>query len=170
MLTAIEYQKVSQFAYLQHDNPATLVIPHGTFQHKSICLCGENKEHKNLCKEMISAEKALIKQLSQEIPSMYLKMLRNRHSNTIDSSIPKILSTLINTYGNVSEDYIKDEENSLRSKIFNIIEPLIVMYNEINDLQELATASRLQYSDPQIVNIGIRLIKNVNDFEKGLTG
>lgn len=61
----------------------------------------------------------------------------------IDPSIPKILSILIDTYGNVSKGRIKDEKNSLRSNIFSIIEWIIVMYNEIDDIEELATAAKL---------------------------
>ena len=40
------------------------------------------------------------------------------------------------------------------------------MYNEIEDLQDLAVAASLPYSDRQILNIGITLIKNMNEFEK----
>ena len=42
------------------------------------------------------------------------------------------------------------------------------MYNAIQDLQDLAIAANNVLSDKQLVNIGIQLIKTMNDFEKGL--
>ena len=57
----------------------------------------------------------------------------------------------------------------MRSKVFEITEPLVILFNEMDNLQELATAARLPFTDAQFVNLGIRLIKNMNDFDKGLT-
>ena len=42
------------------------------------------------------------------------------------------------------------------------------MFNEIQDLQDMAIAANNAYSDTQMVNLGIHLIKNLCDFEKGL--
>ena len=46
---------------------------------------------------------------------------------------------------------------------------MAVMYNEIQDLQDLATAASNAFLDMKLVNIGIHLIKNLNDFKKSLT-
>ena len=43
------------------------------------------------------------------------------------------------------------------------------MFNEIDELQDMATAAENEFSDQQIVNLGIHLIKNTGDFEKGIT-
>ena len=45
---------------------------------------------------------------------------------------------------------------------------LYVMYNDVKDQQELATAANAPYTDVQLINIGLGLIKNMNEFEKGL--
>ena len=42
------------------------------------------------------------------------------------------------------------------------------MFNEIDELQDMATATENAFSDQQIVNLGIHLIKNTGDFEKGI--
>ena len=42
------------------------------------------------------------------------------------------------------------------------------MFNEVEELQELATASGNLFTPRQLIEIGIQLIKNFNDFEKGL--
>ena len=60
-------------------------------------------------------------------------------------------------------------EKKLKENIFDITQPLIVMYNEIQDLQDMASHSSNAYLDTQIVNLGIHLIKNMCDFGTGLT-
>ena len=72
-------------------------------------------------------------------------------------------------HGQISEETLLTEENQLCTKVFNIIEPLIVLFNEVNNLCEMAAAALTPYTDPQIINLGIQLIKNMQDFEKGLT-
>ena len=57
---------------------------------------------------------------------------------------------------------------SLKAKVFDITQPLIVMYNEVQDLQDMATAANNSFSDTQIVNMSIQLIINMCNFEKGL--
>ena len=91
---------------------------------------------------------------------MYLKLFRSCYSNKI--------SSLLATYWKVSEEDLLDEENSLWDIGFHIVKPLVMMYNKMEDLQELEVASGMPYSDPQIIALGIKLIKNMSDFEKGL--
>ena len=118
---------------------------------------------------MVGLERALLKLLAQALPSMYLKPFHNVHSNAIDQPISVILDSLLTTYGRVPEEELLTEESNLRTKVFDITEPLVILYNKMDDLQQLADAAGLRYTDAQFLNIGIRLIKNMNDFEKGLT-
>ena len=118
---------------------------------------------------MIVLEKTLQKQLSHAILSMYLKSFSNIHINTISISVPIILVILIKNYGRVTGEKLQENENNLKTKIFDIINPLIIMYNKIKELHQLATAVLLLYTTAQIINIEIKLVKNTNDFEKGLS-
>ena len=43
------------------------------------------------------------------------------------------------------------------------------MFDELEELQHVSVAASNPYTNTQMVNIGIKLIKNFNDFEKGLT-
>ena len=106
--------------------------------------------------------------LSWAVPSMYLKKFRNKHSNALDKTIPEILEFLFSTYGKISEEKLLTEEQNLRARVFEITDPMIVMYNEVDDLIELGIAAQNPYTDAQIVKLGIKLIKNMHDFEKGL--
>ena len=168
VLTDTEYAHVSAIPYVRSTMPAALNIPLGTTAHESLRLRENHKEEKRLFIEVTDLEKALIKMLSRTIPSMYLMHFRNEFSSAINARIPVILSHLLDTYGRVTEDDLLRAEGLLRARIYDITEPLVVMFNDIDEFQQLATAARLPYSDNQIINLGIRLIKNMNDFEKGL--
>lgn len=69
---------------------------------------------------------------------MYLKGLRNKHSNAIEKPITEIPSHLFTNYGRMKEEQLLDEESKLQAKVFDLTEPLILMFNEIKDLVDLA--------------------------------
>lgn len=75
---------------------------------------------------------------------------------------------LFTSYGRVPQEDLGAEESKLRATIFNISEPLIIMFNEIDDLQHMAVAEENQFSNQQIVNLGFHLIRHTGDFEKGI--
>ena len=99
---------------------------------------------------------------------MYLRSFRNEHTNIITTEIPDLLEHLFTTYGAVEPEELKDEEDILRQKFFNIGDPLIILFNEVEELQGLATAFGNPFSPVQQLTIGIQLIKHFNDFETGL--
>lgn len=169
MLSPIEYSNVSLVPYVKSVHPGTLVIPLGSTQHESTRLREDFKEELRQYRECTQVEKALIKQLGTALPQMYLRGFRNAHTNTITTDIPTLLEHLFTTYGAVEPEELKEQEDILRQKVFNIGDPLIILFNEVEELQELATASGNPFSPVQQLTIGIQLIKNFNDFETGLT-
>ena len=54
-------------------------------------------------------------------------------------------------------------------KIFDIQQPLIIMFNELDKLEQVAIAASNPYTATQMINIGVKLIRSFNDFENGLT-
>ena len=72
------------------------------------------------------------------------------------------------TYGNVKDDELQDTADKLKEKIFDIASPLVVSYNEVEDLRALSIAAQNEYIERQLVKIGVQLIKNMNDFERAL--
>ena len=168
VMPPIEYADVSGTPYVRHLLPIAPVIPQGTTQHVATRLREDYKDELRLFQEMTALEKYLIKLISHAIPSIFLKPFRNRSSNAITTDIPTILTTLFADHGQIPEEELLMEENNLRAKVFDIVQPLIILFNEVEDLKELALASNNPYSDSQILKIGIKLIKNMCDFDKDL--
>ena len=108
---------------------------------------------------MIALETAHNKQLSQAIPPFYMKQFRSRHSNVINVPIPMILTTLFFYYGKMSEETLLEKQDRLCAKFYNLTVPLIMMFNDIKDLQEMAVVSSSPYTPAQIINLGLKLIK-----------
>ena len=63
---------------------------------------------------------------------------------------------------------MKEQEEIFSAKVFDIKQPLVILVGELEDLQQIFVAALNPYTDTQIVNIGVKLIKKFNDFEKGL--
>ena len=119
----------------------------------------DHKESVRVFCEVDNVEKALKKQLADALPELYLKRFRNRHTNTLTNTLPVVLDYLFQTYGEITDEELKLVEDNLKSRVFDITQPMAVMYNELQDLQDLATAANNAFSDKQFVNIGIQLIK-----------
>ena len=47
-------------------------------------------------------------------------------------------------------------------------EPLVTVYNQIEDLERLGAAARDPFTNKQLVKIGLKIIKNTRDFADGL--
>ena len=147
-------------------HPGHLVVPPGTPKYQQQLLRDQRKEDIFMFKEIVNIEKCLIKQLVQAVPDVYLKRFRNHISNSITTPLPDILASLFTTYGEIEDDVLIEKKSQLENKVYDINEPLTVMYNDVEDLLELSTAANNTYSDRQIVNLGVKLIGNMNDFER----
>lgn len=52
---------------------------------------------------------------------------------------------------------------------FTVLDPLTKLYRRIDDLSELATATHSPYSPQQLIDLGLTVIKNTNDYVRGLS-
>ena len=168
VLTDVEYTFVSAIPYVKPVHPGQLVIPPATTNYVATSMKEDHKEAIRVFKEAINVEQALIKQLGHALPELYLKRFRNRHTNSITETIPNILTHLFTTYGKITPEELETVKDTLKGKVFNIEDPLVIMYNEIEDLKELAQAATAPMTDRQVVNLGLQLIKNTNDFERAI--
>ena len=165
VLTDAEYALVSPTAYVRPVHPGP-VVPVGATQILNTNLRAQYNEELRLFREANAVEEALVKQLSDALPPHYLKGYRNVHSNKISTPLRDILADLFTTYGAITEEQLTEKEMSLRAHIFDITQPLVELYNAVEELQEIAIASQSPYTDKQLVALGMKLIRNMNDYEK----
>ena len=82
-------------------------------------------------------DQSLLKQLAEALPNIYLMTYRNRDSEFVDKSIKDTLEELFKTYGAIPEEEIEGKERDLESRIFDIIEPIVNLFNTNEELQKV---------------------------------
>ena len=61
-----------------------------------------------------------------------------------------------------------DKEANVRKMEFTVSDPLTKLWKEIEDIEQLSTAASSPYSQRQLINIALHVIKSTNDFQQGL--
>ena len=168
VLTPEEYLRISAVAYVKPEHPGVLQIPGNSTQHEATRLRNEFKEAIKLFRETVDLEKALRYQITAAVPAEYLDALRNRDANAITATIPEILEHLFDNYGVVEVEAVLREEQTLREIKYTPPTPLITIFNKIEDLQDLATAAYTPYTQIQLLNIAVQILKDSGAFTEGL--
>ena len=118
VLTPEEYALISAVPYVRPVHPGPLVLPAGanvTNLQREMTR-DAHREQVRVFREVVELEKALLKILAHVLPELYIKGFRNIHTNSITQAICEVITSLIQTYGNVSNEELQDSTNTLREK------------------------------------------------------
>ena len=63
---------------------------------------------------------------------------------------------------------VKENESEVLGMNFNPAESMIKLYGPIEKLQKLAKDANIEYSDAQVLNFGLTILRNTRDFELAL--
>ena len=143
VLTPTEYATISAVPYVRPVHPGNLNIPAGTAQHEATRLRAEQKELIRVFRETVDVEKALIKQVVAAVEPKYLEPLRNAVTNAIMVPLHDVLAHLFDRYGQVSAETLAELETKVKDKQYNLAEPLVTIYTEIEELSRIAIAAVL---------------------------
>ena len=131
-----DYEKVSLGTpYERLLMPAPLHIPTNMKIHKTQRLQAKIKEARKLYRETVDVEKALTKQIVAAIEKKYLQAIEN----TITKSIT---------------------EQSVKKIVYTLTEPLITVLTQIEYLIMLAKTAKNPYSDRQLSEIAMNIIRH----------
>ena len=120
--------------------------------------------------ESIEVQKSLTKQITQTIEPKYLNTLRNRTTDTIYADIWKNLAHLMRCYRTVEANMTSDKEQQVREMQYNFQDPLVKIFTEVEDLQQLGLATNNTNSRNQLIAFALQIIKGTRDFEDGMKG
>jgi len=168
VLTEQEYQAVSNDPFEAPEYPEALTIPRGTDQVRAFNLREIHKENKRLYYECKNVENALQQHIQDAIEDKYLESLVNDDTQLITASIPDVLTYLFDSYGKVPSEEVKQKEQEIRTMSFHPADPMIILYNAIDKLKALGVAANIEYTEKQLLDIGLTVIRNTRDFEKAL--
>ena len=168
VLTPVEYTHISALPYARPVHPGTLHIAAGTTQHETTRLREDHKDTIRVFREAIDVEKALTKQIVASVEGKYIGILRRPVTNTINADVPTILVHLFRNYGYVTPEVLAENTAAVKELQYSVKEPLVTVYNAIEDLKLLAKAANNPFTPVQLVDIAIQVIKNSHDFDNGL--
>jgi hypothetical protein len=168
VLTAAEYALVSNVPYVEPNRPQ-LMIPAGTAHHEAVRLRDENDKALAAYHECKNIKRTLIKQIVAAIEPEYLKELRNTTTDTITSEVHEVLTHLFETYGHVDSSTIDAAETKIKTFVWNLTDPLVTIFNMIEEFAELSRAGGLDRSVAQMINYGLDTIRRTNEFDRALT-
>ena len=148
--------------------PGQLTIPRGTDTVDDIHLREEHRNAVALYRECREVERALLRHITTAIEPRYIDFLKNEDTDLIEDDIPTVLTYLFSSYGKVPTREVKEKEQEVLSIAFVPSDPMVTIYRPIEQLRTLAEIAQIPYTESQIVDFGLQLIKNTQDFESAL--
>ena len=98
----------------------------------------------------------------------YIDSLKNDDTDLIEEDIPAVLSYLFTNYGKVPTRVVKEKEQEVLTAPFVPNDSMITIYPPIEQLRPLADIAGIPYTETQVVDFGVQLIKSTRDFETAL--
>ena len=102
------------------------------------------------------------------IKDKYLESLVDKSTQLIQYNIPTVLQFLFHAYGKIPSEEVKQKETELRATAFNPVDLMIILYNPIEKLRKMAESANIAYTENQILDIRLTVIRNTRYFEKAL--
>ena len=146
--------------------PGQLTIPANATQVQAFTLQNKHNEDKRLYYECKNVEKALQRHIQDAIEHKYIAPLVDDDTQLIHEDIPTVLDYLDTNYGRVPTEEVKQKEQEIRTMTYHPADPLILLYGPIEKLQALATKAGIVYSQAQILDIGLTVIRNTRDYKR----
>ena len=165
VLTAPQYALLSPNPYIRPPRPPPLVIPAYQLPHVVKTEQARHAEQVRLFNECYNLEQALRQQIVKAIDDSYLTALRNWQTNTIDVAIPVIIDYLFSNHGQVTLAMLHQEEKNVKEMFYNPTHPIDVIFNKVEDLSDLSTAARAEFTEQQLINIAYISINTTGKYQ-----
>ena len=169
LLPRKQYEVLAQNTPFQAPlHPGQLIIPPFQLPHVTQQIISQHTEAVRLYNECYHVGQALRKQIVTAIDDSYLAALKDRHTNTITVPLTDIILYLFRNYGRVTPATLVEEEQKVLQWIFDPHLPIVLVFNKVNDLMDLASAAGAPYTANQLINFGYVIINKTGKFTTGI--
>ena len=154
------------FIHPAHPGPLNIPpyqLPHVTQQAQS-----HHAEQVRLYNECYNVKQALHKQIIAAIQDSYIAALKNHQTNTITTPLYQVIEYLFRNYGRVTPAQLVHEEQQVTNWTYDTTMSIVILFNKIDDLMDLANATGSPYSAQQIINFGYILLNKTSKFSQGI--
>ena len=170
VLSDVEYMRIipTPAAFVAPNFPGALVIDPAFTAIQAVQARETHAEDMALYRECKNVEKALLRHIQTAVEDKYLEFMVDDDTGLIEDDIPTVLAYLFSNYGKVTSLEVKEQESEVLNLTFNPADPMITIFRPIEQLQKKATEAEIPYSEKQILEFGLTLIRNTRDFEKAI--
>ena len=170
ILTDVEYARITPTPspFVAPNFPGPLVIDSSLNAVQQVQARETHNERLALYRECKNVEKALLRHIQSAVDDKYIEFMIDEDTGLIEEDVPTVLEYLFTTYGKVTAEEVKDEENLVLNISFNPADPMVTIFRPIEQLQKKAISAGIKYSVEQLLEMGLSLIRNTRDFEKAL--
>ena len=168
VLTSAEYLQVPSITdpTFAPTWPGTLWIPPNSGIVQAIHIKEQHHERIRIYRECQNVDKALLNHLQRSLEPKYLESFVDDTTPLLTSDIP--VKDLFLRYGTVHGIDVKNLETEVLKTAFAPSEPLVLIWNPIEKLKKLAIQAKLPYSEAQLIEFALHIIRNTHDFKKAL--
>ena len=99
----------------------------------------------------------------------YTEALVDEYTNLLSDDIPTVLTYLFYNYGKVSSEEVAQKEQEVMNTTWLPSDPIVLLTRPLEQLRKLAEHAGIPYSDTQILEKGLAIIRATRDFEYALT-
>ena len=170
VLSDVEYMRINPTpaAFVAPNFPGALVIQPTFSAIQAVQARESHAQDMALYRECKNVEKALLRHIQTAVEEKYIEFMVDDDTGLIEDDIPTVLDYLFTTYGKVTSVEVKEAESEVLNLQFHPSDPMITIYRPIEQLQKKATESDIPYTDEQIMEFGLTLVRNTRDFEKAI--
>ena len=122
----------------------------------------ERKQEYNTCQHL---EATLRNQLEAAFDYEVLDGLRDRVTNTVQTSIPNVINYLFEEYGELSPDQLFQKEDEVKNFVYDPNQPVSVVFNEIINLQDLFELTGSTLNESTMVRLGYAILNRAEIFK-----
>ena len=148
--------------------PGPLVIPPMANAVQAVQARETHKEQISAYRECNNVEKALLKHLQKSLQPKFLESFVDEDTALLSSDIPTILAYLFDRYGQVTGDDVNQFLSEVLKTSFTPADPLVLVWNPVEKLKKLAIQAKIPYSEEQLIELALQIIRSTHDFEKAL--
>ena len=119
-------------------------------------------------RKVCDLENQLLALLATALDSTYIADLKNVSTRTITHTIPYMFHYLFKKYGKVKQDKLAEKSHNLSNITYDIEDPPIIVWQDIEELSRLADAADNPYTSRQILEFGESIMLKCSDLESDM--
>ena len=170
VLTDEEYASIPHTQpFIAPNYPPPLAIPATSTPIEALELKDRHQEARRIYLECKNVKKALLRHIQDAIEDKYIESLVDEYTNLLDGDVSTILEYLFYNYGKVRSEEVSQKEMEVMTSTWQPSDPIVLLTRPLEQLQKLATQAGIPYTDGQILEKGLTLIRATRDFEYALT-